>query len=436
MSSSPYLEEAGQLVGESWPSAQPVSRVEQGDSGPFEDSEAFEGFGEFDDYALLYPDEDEVFEVAADDGDDAELGAEWADYEDYGVSAGEVESGYDDGDEEVAAQLDEFDGHELEVEDELQLLDTPYQAEVSIGSPGIHLAPAEEQFIGRWAEGALVLLAVARGERGPSRLTDLVFHRRHPDRGGRPISRSEPGASRLVREWKTIRSTIVLPALAGIGSSRPVVSRPQGTQPGIGQKNWSVIREHAAQIALAEWRRWQNGRAIETDSAMEAIIRNDYWLGSVGWLPKLKPGQRISGPAWSAAFVSWVYGKAGASPEFRPRGAHWRYVRDALDGPAGHPVQAVLPNRMAPRVGDVVVGWRKRPTNLQVIATASLGSAIPTHGDIVVDVKPGKILVVGGNVSNSAYPRRGVTVNRRQRRTGANGHWSSSKAVAVLRMGP
>ncbi len=63
-------------------------------------------------------------------------------------------------------------------------------------------------------ETALVRSAIGSGRTGVNELTDLVFFRRHAERGGRPISRTEPDFSRLSQEWLTIRDTLVLPELA------------------------------------------------------------------------------------------------------------------------------------------------------------------------------------------------------------------------------
>lgn len=61
----------------------------------------------------------------------------------------------------------------------------------------------------------------ARGVRDLSRLTDLVFHARHPERGGRALARGETA---LIAEWRAIRSALSAPAggtrLAGFGEPR------------------------------------------------------------------------------------------------------------------------------------------------------------------------------------------------------------------------
>src|SRR5215207_2760926 len=46
-------------------------------------------------------------------------------------------------------------------------------------------------------ETAAVRLAVTFGFRDESRLTSLVFYARHPERGGRPIAKDEPGFKTL-----------------------------------------------------------------------------------------------------------------------------------------------------------------------------------------------------------------------------------------------
>jgi hypothetical protein len=70
--------------------------------------------------------------------------------------------------------------------------------------------------------------AFAGGERDADRLTDIVFHARHRERGGRPIAPSE---TKLVQEWLRIRDTVVLPVLRTVASAPPPVVAPAGTPP-------------------------------------------------------------------------------------------------------------------------------------------------------------------------------------------------------------
>ncbi|MFC9699549.1 extensin family protein [Streptomyces sp. NPDC056943] len=57
-----------------------------------------------------------------------------------------------------------------------------------------------------------VVSAVAQGTRDENALTSLVFHQRHPERGGAAIRRGERGAA---EEWLAIRARVVRPLLAG-----------------------------------------------------------------------------------------------------------------------------------------------------------------------------------------------------------------------------
>lgn len=69
-------------------------------------------------------------------------------------------------------------------------------------------------------EVAAVRSAIASGIRDENRLTDLIFHRRHPERGGRRLA---TGELTLQREWLAIREQIVRPALRA--------ARPTGGSP-------------------------------------------------------------------------------------------------------------------------------------------------------------------------------------------------------------
>ena len=67
-----------------------------------------------------------------------------------------------------------------------------------------------------------VVQALVRGGRvtDASRLTNVAFHIQHPDRDlQKPIDPATEAG--LAREWKTLKSTLVMPALQGTGSATP-----------------------------------------------------------------------------------------------------------------------------------------------------------------------------------------------------------------------
>jgi len=85
---------------------------------------------------------------------------------------------------------------------------------------------------------------------------------------------------------------------------------------------------------------------------------------------------------------------------------------------------AFQPRERAPRSGDVIVQDRRRITEAQVTTLAALAPGLITHGDIVVDVRPGFVVTIGGNVGDSSrkrrYPLDGrglLVVDRRERFT-------------------
>jgi hypothetical protein len=60
-------------------------------------------------------------------------------------------------------------------------------------------------------EGSLVSSQIAAGQRDVNKLTDAVFHRRHPELQGRRI---EKGETALANEWLAIRDRVVTPRLS------------------------------------------------------------------------------------------------------------------------------------------------------------------------------------------------------------------------------
>ena len=72
--------------------------------------------------------------------------------------------------------------------------------------------------------GRAVKRAIARGNRNEKRLTDMVFYSRHPEL---PKNyRLKKGQKRLIREWRSIRNSIVRPLLR---STKVKVGRPKVT---------------------------------------------------------------------------------------------------------------------------------------------------------------------------------------------------------------
>jgi hypothetical protein len=160
-------------------------------------------------------------------------------------------------------------------------------------------------------------------------------------------------------------------------------------------------------LAVQEWARY--GRQVVTYTAngtprieqlgireREAPERiNAYWK-SVG-RPNLS-GLDTEVP-WSAAFISWNIESAGVSRDlFCPDARHTIYVERMVER-ARRPGAAFVPlhlDRRAPQVGDLICASRDDGgTTLENLDRG------PGHCDIVVEVRPGEVHAIGGNVGDS-----------------------------------
>jgi hypothetical protein len=160
-------------------------------------------------------------------------------------------------------------------------------------------------------------------------------------------------------------------------------------------------------LAVEEWARYgrqttfypANGPARTEQQGVkerEAPQRiNDYWK-SVD-RPNLT-GLDTEVP-WSAAFISWDIQSAGVPRDlFCPDARHTIYV-ERMVARAREPGAAFIPrhlNERAPQVGDLICASRSNGgTTLENLDRG------PGHCDIVVEVRPGAVHAIGGNVGDS-----------------------------------
>ena len=194
--------------------------------------------------------------------------------------------------------------------------------------------------------------------------------------------------------------------------------------------------ERVLRLALDEWREWGGvtrdaygppltgspeanpgnfprilayWRAVDHDEGAIRDNRPRYAAALAGL-----PADRAlwSEPAWSAAFISWVFRTAGVDArEFPPNAAHALYldplITDAARFPATAPFIPRAPEEHAPRPGDLVCFDRSRaPLRHWTERLAETGRFRPMHCDIAVNTPPGAVEVIGGNVAD------GVTMTR------------------------
>ncbi|WP_290061058.1 phage tail tip lysozyme [Amycolatopsis solani] len=182
--------------------------------------------------------------------------------------------------------------------------------------------------------------------------------------------------------------------------------------------------EAIAKVAREQFRRWRPGRGAaltETDAAASALLR-EYYREGVGVTvsdAQLRSKAYQAGHPWSAVFVSYVMRRAGAGPAFRYSAAHQSYIRAAranrLRGDTANPFWAFRATEAVPRVGDLVCAARQDSgATYDNIGDARYRA---THCDVVTDVRPGRIRVIGGNVGQTV----GQTVGEKSLRTRPDG---------------
>jgi flagellum-specific peptidoglycan hydrolase FlgJ len=208
------------------------------------------------------------------------------------------------------------------------------------------------------------------------------------------------------------------------GPVSPAIPRTPSPQPPFDSQ---AFRRRAVQSANQELVRWGDGRIKETDPRLRKTLQ-DYWKTGVGQsVSEQQLGDRAFQNAnpWSAAFISWLMRTAGAGNVFKYSGYHSAYTRAAIDNRLANnsnPFKAYRITEIAPQVGDLVCTSRAG-------SGATYDNVRPqmkTHCDIVTEVKPGRIAIVGGNVSNS--------VKQRPLKTDAGGRIAAPGYFAVIRV--
>lgn len=103
---------------------------------------------------------------------------------------------------------------------------------------------------------------------------------------------------------------------------------------------------------------------------------------------------------WSAAFISFAHKMAGVGDQFKAGPAHAAYIRDSIFAmKEGRKDAAYLGHRSterAPQVGDLIGRARQGGVNYD-----NQPSSYKSHTDLVVEVGPGFVKMIGGNVGNS-----------------------------------
>jgi hypothetical protein len=186
------------------------------------------------------------------------------------------------------------------------------------------------------------------------------------------------------------------------------------------------IRQNAVRIAKLERDRWRNGGITEREPSIIPTLQEYWQLGVNAQFSdqQLKNQAFQAKHPWSAAFISWVFRKAGAGKRFHYAPAHASYIawakRNRLTNNQEF-FKAYRVNEVRVQVGDLVCfsrgNTRATYDNIQ--------PGMKTHCDLVTAITPGG-LRIGGNVDNS--------VKERSISTDTNGFITMPGCFAVIRL--
>jgi hypothetical protein len=173
---------------------------------------------------------------------------------------------------------------------------------------------------------------------------------------------------------------------------------------GAGPTATDSILSKAVHIALTEMEMFarKNGAVlVETQQPLSSRVLEYFKL--VGRPDITDP----SAEPWSAAFISFVLNSAGASPtQFPISPHHSRYILTGLSNRIANRMNASIVyfdrNEMAPKVGDLIGFSRTAQVKNRADMERFLPDTFfPSHTNLVVDVSPGRIKAIGGNLSQS-----------------------------------
>lgn len=190
-------------------------------------------------------------------------------------------------------------------------------------------------------------------------------------------------------------------ALAAASHTSPGLEGPPSDGAPTTTVNTLALKQNILNQVKREWLKWGRGSIKEEDPRVRSILA-DYWKTGVrrsfaqhGWWSK---------HPWSAAFISWIMKKAGAGPAFNYSAAHAAYIAAAKRNRLAdnnNPFKAYRISEQRPQIGDLVC--KRRAGSGATYDNIRVGHK--THCDIVTEVKPGQLTVIGGNVSNSVKAR-------------------------------
>jgi len=156
------------------------------------------------------------------------------------------------------------------------------------------------------------------------------------------------------------------------------------------------FRENVVAIARQEWEYFEQGALSENDPLASQRIE-EYFQSF---------GEDYTGQYWSAAFISWVMGEAGAGDQFNYSQLHADYLNQAIEDKESGSDAAFIGHKTdeySLQVGDLIGANREGEEEGEITVTYDTAPdySYYSHADIVVATRPGEIDVIGGNVGDS-----------------------------------
>ncbi|MEH3048361.1 DUF2272 domain-containing protein [Sphingomonas adhaesiva] len=164
--------------------------------------------------------------------------------------------------------------------------------------------------------------------------------------------------------------------------------------------------EALLRAAIDEWIRFGKGKGNEDDQPYRGYV-GEMWKAlkmNYDGASKYPNGEDVP---WSAAFISWVVRQASktypAYNKFAFASGHSVFVNDAIQarvtGRFAAPFWGYRIDEKRPEIGDII--QRNRGKGQFTYSYAENHADYKSHSDIVVEVTPDAVRVIGGNVGDT-----------------------------------
>lgn len=182
-----------------------------------------------------------------------------------------------------------------------------------------------------------------------------------------------------------------------VGADDGVVAAKYLREPG------PLTTEALLKAAIKEWVNFDKGQGHEKSAPYYTYV-GKMWAAigeSYDGRSRYPSGEDVP---WSAAFISWVVREAGpAYVNFKFAASHSVFVNNAIKARVTNrldkPFWGYRITEKPPALGDII--QRNRSGGTFTYSYAENHSEYISHSDIVVEVTPDMVRVVGGNVGNT-----------------------------------